>query len=308
MNKSDTVLFFVSLFLSVSFWIIHSLSLEFSTSVSVPVVAVSNIPGRFSESSYPVEVVARCRTNGYSAMIASGNPVRVRISPDDLHYMGGDYFSMSANEMSAYAEKIFGPGVTLESFMSSSYTFRFSVENNKTVPVEPAFNVIFKEQYMQSAPIALSPDSVMVYGDPTLLEKIDRIYTQPLTLDNVSASRQGSVPLMVPEGMRLSDSQSHYTIPVSRFVEIRKNVRMSVRGVPASKELLVFPSTAEVTFRCAFPVNGDITENVQFYIDYQEFASSINGRCMARFDEIPEGILDYSVTPEIFECLESEKE
>ena len=41
----------------------------------------------------------------------------------------------------------------------------------------------------------------------------------------------------------------------------------------------------------------------EFYIDYRDFAGSRTGRCVPRADGIPPQVIDYTVTPEVFDCL-----
>ena len=201
-------------------------------------------------------------------------------------------------------DALFGNDVRLESFIAPSYTFKFPQENHKRVPVIPVSSLTFRPQYMQSAPLRVSPDSVIVYGEPAYLEAIDRIQTRRLTLTNLSASKTGTIRLETPKGVRLSDSQVDYALDVSRYVEIRKTVSVQARNVPSGRDLSVYPSTAEVLLRCAFPMVKDRTDELQFYVDYDDFQHSVTGRCVARADALPPGVIAWSLHPEIFECVE----
>ena len=59
-------------------------------------------------------------------------------------------------------------------------------------------------------------------------------------------------------------------------------------------------------FRCVFPVSKDPTEAVRLYIDYGDFVSSLNGRCIPKALSLPSGVIDYYVYPEVFDCILSE--
>ena len=299
---------FASLLLASALWLGHNLSLRYSGTISIPVVAESNIPGHFTTSEYPVVISARCRANGYSMLIGGRRAVRVEIAPEDFHRSEGDYFSISANELSRYTEKIFGPGVSLESFSASSYKFKFGVENNKTVPVLAVNSISLGDEYARVGGIQLQPDSVIVYGDPHTIESVHRINTESLTLSGITSSKHGTLKLVAPKGTRLSESQVHYTLHVTRCVEMKKKVKVDVRNVPDDRTLMVFPSTAEVTFLCPFPMDEDPSGSIRLYIDYEEFVLSLNGRCVARTEELPENILSYEIEPQIFECFETSAE
>ena len=47
--------------------------------------------------------------------------------------------------------------------------------------------------------------------------------------------------------------------------------------------------------------------DVTRYIDYEDFAKSRTGECIARFSEFPVGVISCSSEPEVFECMESDR-
>ena len=69
----------------------------------------------------------------------------------------------------------------------------------------------------------------------------------------------------------------------------------------------IYPSTAEVLLRCVFPMASDRSGEMQFYIDYADFAGSLSGKCVARTDALPQGVINWSMQPEVFECVEEGK-
>ena len=309
-NGRDLAVFLLSLLLAFSIWISHNLSLQYSSVVSVPVIALSNIEGHQAESSNTSPVVARCRTTGYRLLrknrMSRREQLRVYFSPDDLHHEEGDVYYITGNELSGYFSEIFGDNVQLESFVSSRVEFRFPEENHKTVPVQAVSVVDFKPQYMASGPMKIVPDSVIVYGEPLQIQNIDRVVTETITLQNLSSGAHGMARLDTPRGnVRLSVDEVSYALNVSRYVEIRREVKLSTRNVPAGRDLTVYPSVVEVVFRCVFPLASDPTDAISFFVDYNDFASSINGRCVPRDGGLPSSVIDYTVEPQVLECIES---
>lgn len=307
-NGRDLVGFLLSLLLAFSIWMAHNLSLQYSSLISVPVIAESNIEGRSAVSSNTVSIVARCRTSGYNLLgknrSADRRQTHIYFSPEDLHHEEGDLFTISSNELGGYVNEIFGDDVLLESFLSSSVQFRFPVENNKRVPVQPISIIEFKPQYTASGPLKMAPDSVTVYGEPMQLEQIDRVVTSTITLQNLSSSTHGVASLKTPNGVRISDNEVSYSIEVTRYVEVRAELPVVVRNVPAGRELVVYPSSVAVVFRCAFPLGYDPSDGARFYIDYKDFVNSINGSCVPHAEGISSSVIDYSITPQVFECIE----
>ena len=307
----DLTVFILSLMLAFSIWLIYNLSLNYTGVVSVPVTAHSNIEGHAQVSSTTSAVVARCNTTGFKLIglkhYSNHNVRDVFIASTDLHGDGGEDFHMTPDELVGYIGDIFGDGVRVESFISRNVKFRFPYENNKKVPVQPVQNLLFRSQFMARGGMKVEPDSVVIYGEPFHLEKIDRVLTRTISLSDLHTSAHGVVKIEPVAGVRMSETSVNYSLEVSRFVEIPTTVAVRVRNVPPGRELAVFPSTAEVVFHCTFPVTDNPTEDVVFYVDYKDFEESINGRCVARTSGMPEGVIDWRIDPQVFSCVEKSR-
>ncbi len=307
-NKRDVTVFFTSLLLAFGIWLLYNMNQSYSATLQSQIYVKSNLPGYFPKSSDPVTVEARCHATGYD-MVRSrrrmrGKPVTIQVEPESLTEDGNGGFLLSSNVLGAHVGELFGSEVRLESFIAPTYTFHFPQENHKTVPVIPVSYLDFRSQYMQKEPLRLQPDSVIVYGEPAYLDNVERIYTHRLSLSNIHSSKSGSIVLECPKGVRLSDAEVSYALDVTRYVELRRTVSVTVRNVPSGRKLSVFPSSAEVLFRCVFPLAADHTAEMQFYIDYADFQHSVSGKCVAKTDELAQGVLNWSIQPEIFECVE----
>ena len=217
-------------------------------------------------------------------------------------------YSITGNELTGYVNDIFGDDVRLESFVSTDVLFRFPKENHKVVPVQVISTVSFKPQYMASEPFTVEPDSVTIYGEPSAIRNVDRVLTETISLQNLSSSPHGMAKLELPlMGVRLSVPEVSYSMVVSRFVEVKSRIKVNVRNVPSGRTVSVYPSVADVNFKCAFPLSSEPSEEVELYIDYNDFARSINGKCIPHFSGLPSDVLDYSIEPQVFECIENFK-
>ena len=308
LDGRDISVFLMSLLLAFSIWLIHNLSLNYSDTISVPVVAQCNLEGHSNVSSNSSMIAARCRTSGFSLLrirhLARRKAQTIKFDSKDLHHKDGEIFYISAAELGNYVTEIFGDGVRLESFLSETVQFRFPFENNKRVPVQAVQVLSFKPQYMAMGQIRLQPDSVTVYGEPFHLEHIDRVFTRTIDLLNLKSSAHGVARIEPISGVRMSESEVNYSLDVTRYVEVSSEVIIGVRNLPAGRKLSVYPSTANVVFKCAFPLSQDPADGVQFYIDYQDFVKSKGGKCIAHASRIPDGVIECSVTPEVFDCVE----
>ena len=311
LSAGEIVSLIVSLALAFIIWLIINLSKDYSGVVSVPVVAECQIDGHSGVSSNSVTVSARCRTNGFnlvSERYSRGRrTVKVRFKPQDLrHGSEPDVFYICGAAKNGYVGNIFGEETSLEAFITDTMTFVFPAENYKKVPVELVHDISYRPQYMTSAPLKVNPDSVIVYGDAARLDNIDRVRTMQLNLSDVHDNIHGSLKLQRIHGVRLSTDEIRYDITVSRFTELRRSVPVEVWNVPAGRKVEVYPSTADVLFRCTFPLVADPSDSFKLFIEYKDFASSMGGRCIPSALKLPRGVIDYHIEPEVFTCVESE--
>ena len=311
MKAGDRIIFLVSLLVAFAIWFMSELSREYAGTISVPVTAECNLDGHSTLSSNTAVVSARCRTDGYRLLQERSRkerrPVRVRFASGDLHRTGPDSFCITGNAIHTYVDQFFGGGTVVEAFITDSLVFTFPRENHRKVPVEVPLSVGYRSQYMRSAPFRVTPDSVTVYGDAERLENIVRVKTAPVTFGDVHETMHGSLRLDRVKGVRLSVEEVSYELPVSRYVELRSTVPIEVWNAPAGKRLQVFPSSAEVVLRAAFPLARDPFESFRLYVDYQDFNASLGGRCVPQPFQLPAGVLDYRLEPEVFDCIELER-
>lgn len=272
--------------------------------MNVPVNASSNIEGRAVRASSTVTVVARCKTNGFrlQALSKRKKAAEVMFNAEDLFHKEGDIYGISASDLYKYAPDIFGDGVTLDALIQN-VEFRFPEENHRKVPVIPVKNVTFKPQYTSVGEIRLSPDSVTVYGDPSRLQNIDAVVTSTFTHKDLGRSVHGRARIEAPSGLRISDYETSYFIDVTRYVEVKASVLIGTRNVPAGTTLSIYPSTADVSFKCVFPIGKNPADNAEFFVDYKDFVGSLTGRCVIRGEGIGDGVISYSIEPEICDCL-----
>lgn len=300
----------MSLLVSFVVWLASNLSQSYSGVVSVPIVAESNIYGHSRESSAPSTVTARCHMSGYNLLrspYGRGRKIqKVKIEKQDLHHASEDLFYISGSSLNAYSDNIFGEGTSVDAFISDTVFFLFPKINHRKVPVELVQNISFRSEYMGAAPLKIEPDSVVLYGEESKIGNIDRVMTSPLDLDDVHQTQTGSLRLGKIKGVEMSSDDVRYTLSVTRYVEIKTTVQLEVQNCPSGKRLLVYPSSADVILHCAFPITRDPSESFRLYVDYDEFASSINGRCIPRATSLPPGVIDYKIIPEVFDCILSE--
>ncbi len=304
----EWIIMVLSLVIAVFVWALTNLSKDYSGTISVPVVAESNIDGHGLESSNTVVVSARCRTDGFRLLREKSRRerkvVKVRFDRADLRNTAPHTYCVIGGTKNSYVNQFFGEGANVEAFITDTLKFVFPVENHKRVPVDVHKVIQCRSQYMPSGPFRISPDSVTIYGEDVHLAAVERVTASRLLLTDVHESQHGVLRLNPVKGVRISADEVSYELPVSRYVELRAAVPVEVWNAPAGHQLQVYPPTAQVVLRCTFPLSKDPLSSFKLYVDWRDFSESISGRCVARTLRLPTGVLEYRVEPEVFDCVE----
>ena len=307
----DWAVLLLALLLAFSIWLIHNMALKYNDNLCASVVAVSNIDGHASKSINECQVTARCRATGYKHLMYGlknrARSIEVNFPASALKHKSGDEYYILSSDLMEYSGQIFSSGISVEYFNADTLFYRFPFENHKTIPVEAVFSLAYRQQYMSDGRVEISPDSVIVYGEPFRLESINSIKTEPIRYSDLHSDVNGTVKLEQIQGVRVSDSQISYSIDVVRFTELQTVTPIGAVNVPDGKTLSVYPSVARVSVKYEFPPVAGFTEEVSLVVDYGDFQESLSGKCRVKMIAPKEGVISYEINPPYVECIAEER-
>lgn len=306
-NRRDWVVLLLALLLAFSIWLIHNLSLRYNDYLNASVIAVCSIDGHSETSANRCEVMARCRTTGYNVLKynrrAKHSSKKVTFSPAVMKHDRDDIYYVTSADLQEYAHLIYGDNVTVEYFVSDTLFFRFPYQDSKKVPVSIVSSLSFRPQYMGYGALECVPDSVVIYGERKKLESVSRVYTAPVKHSDLHEDIRGLVNIEKIRGVRMSVSEVHYSLDVTRYVEFSGRRPVTPVNVPPGKVMTVLPSYVDVTWKCVFPMNKDMQSDMEFEVDYNDFVNSLSGKCMVRTSELPDGVISCQTSPEVVDCV-----
>ena len=307
----DWAVLLLALLLAFSTWLIHNLSLKYNDFLTAPVIAQCSIDGHSDLSSNQCQITARCRTTGYSLirhdMYGDMRVRTVAFKPEVMRHQKDDIYYVTASDLQEYSHLIYGDDVTVEYFGSDTLFFTFPSVDYRKVPVHPVYSISYMDQYTGVGDLTVEPDSVTIYGEVNLLDNVDRVYTKPLKRTGLDADIHGLIGLEPVPDVRISTDEVTYSLEVSRYVEIKTEVKVLTRNVPADKEMFLLPSKVKTSLKCRFPLKGDPAGSMELYVDYEDFIRTVSGKCPVRHVTLPEGVISYEVDPFYVECIVSDK-
>ena len=150
---------------------------------------------------------------------------------------------------------------------------------------------------MADGNLSVEPDSMLIYGEPYILEGVDRVYTRAINHSDLSEDFRGVIGLEQIKGVRFSVDQVRYQQNVKRYVELDLNLPVRTVNVPQGKVLRVYPSEARVKLRCSFPLIEDPEKGLSLQADYNDYITSRTGKCILKLSGASRGVISYQIEP-----------
>ena len=115
---------------------------------------------------------------------------------------------------------------------------------------------------------------VEILGPKEILDTISEVNSTPLDLSSVNESKDVSLGIVVPEGLRISQGEDYITVKVNviRFATKDFNVKYSITGESEGVKITPTKDTIKVTISGYEDEIGNVTEeNIKASIDVSSF-------------------------------------
>ena len=304
------LLFVFCLFLASFVWVVHKMSGEFSHVFQYKIQASTNIAGRKSLSVSENEITLRAKSSGFYILQQRYSPKKgvlnleinsrlfSKLPEEEIFYLMTSDIRESITE--GLSEKI-----SVEYVATDTLKFLFPVETSKVVPISLRRRVTYRGQYMPVGEIRLKPDKILLYGEESLLDKVDSVVTRPVYLNDINAPVTDIVALEKISGLRYSDEEVYYTINVERYVEERIDLPVLVINIPDSVSVLTSPSEVAITYRVSFKnaksFRGE--ESIELIADYHDMTGTNSSMLKVKAIGDMSTILEYKIEPPFLEAI-----
>ena len=290
-------------------WLLHKLSMEYTTYFRYEVSVVSDMPGYATNSQTEETVLAKGKASGFYILKHQWGPVpqlSLYIPEKDIRPSGnrdGD-FAIAASALSGPLIEELSGDLKLESLLRDSIYVSFTQVASKRCKIALQGNYSFDPQYSSFRPPALTPDSVTVTGPISILERIDSVLSQPVQLKALQKDMQGVVALLPIEGVHYSVKEVRYEIFVTRFISHSLTREIRVENLPAGTNVLVVPAKLSLQFWAPYDTPESLfKEYFDVVINYKDIAQSISGKLIPECRTLPDYVKNLSLDPPLVECI-----
>jgi len=248
-KPGKTKAFFICLVIASFLWVVHALNTVYTHSFSIP-VEFKNLPvDKKPLMQLPLQIKADIKASGLKlAIMLIRQPFKTLVI--DLNSLKtanrGQNYVLSGSPIDY--EKIFHFETTVKHLYPDTLYFTERTGFEKNVPVKVPLNLSCREGFGFQPPV-ITPAFVTVWGDSSILNTVDTVYTPILNLTQLTNNVKETVPLIKPgSGIYTSLSAVEVNIQVGRLVEHHITVPITDLKEYSDKQISIFPAFARIKF------------------------------------------------------------
>ena len=211
------------------------------------------------------------------------------INIDFKEYSSDGILKYSYNDLISSLKERFGNTALITSVSLDSLQLMYTTNPGKKVPILVNCQVFPASGTTLEGSVKASPGSVFIYGSKEVLDTINYVSTEPVTLRNISETTEMEVKIKKIKGARAIPSKVNLIVPIEPLVKKQAMVTITAINVPEGEELLLFPSKVPVEYYVAMSrLNDDEDENIELVVNYDEIPFSKSGKLPLETHKFPE--------------------
>jgi YbbR domain-containing protein len=276
MNKKILTIISSILF-SIILWGSVTLSNSYFTTIFVP-VRLSNIPNGYGVGYKTLkETSLRIKGEGWKLIsIALGNEEDFIVPAGNID---GD--SKSVRLSNALGDNAWlSTGLQVFDISPDTMSYKLERIREKKVVIKPDVELNFKSEYGLVSPIKTIPESVVVYGPVSLLQKLQYVNTTNKIYSNLDEAVNEKVELKKLENINFNRYSCELKFDVQKIVDRKfDNLQVEVINVPKDQSIILMPSRISVVLRGGINLLGKLkAEEIRPYIDYGDIIKDTLGQ------------------------------
>lgn len=244
------------LIISALFWLLTTLSKDYSTILYFPVEYVNLPEDKIVITPLPNHLGVEINSFGFNLLwhkLQGGlSPIEFDADIENMknHGKENSYFIATSTKLAEISSQL-DHELKVVSVNPDTIFFRFSQKAFKTVPVKPDYDVTFEKQYQLAQDVSVEPSTVQVSGPGVVIDTVSMIRTDKISLQNLSQSTVQEVKLLMPKApnVNLSAEVAQVSFPVEKFTESTSQVKIDIINLPKGYKLKLFPEKVDIVYQ-----------------------------------------------------------
>lgn len=308
-GKRRVITFFICLFVSASFWLLMTLSKEYTVVERFP-VQYSHIPSdKVISNNLPQDLDIEIKAKGFGLLAYKFRKHHETISLDirDAKLLGrkGVYY-LIANDRIDKINLQLNKETRVLKVSPDTIFINFNKKVNKVVPVKSNLSLEFDKLFNLTDSVKLEPKYITISAEAELVDKIDFIETQTMILKDVGASTTVKLQLVKKEEYKHIEFSQPFVkaiVNVTKFTEGSLELPIEVENLPSGYSFKTFPDKVVVKFNVAFENYEKINASgFRAVVDYKKIDKQGN-KLKIQLLKIPDGIRNVKLVTERVEYI-----
>lgn len=248
-KPGKTKAFFICLVIASFLWLAHSLNTVYTYSFRVPVLFRNMPQNKKPMGELPDHVFVDAKASGLKLLLILLNePYRqMEIDFNNLVSVNRNRnYVLSASHLDFSSSLKFN--TQIKRINPDTLYFSERTGFQKIVPIKVPMELKCVEGFACKKPTVL-PSFITIWGDTDVIESIDTIYTQPLTLSNISQNVNASLEFIKPsQKVYTTVNETNVTIEVARLLEQSLTIPITDIHHQPHQQVNFYPSSVKLRF------------------------------------------------------------
>jgi len=286
-QKKSSRAFVIALLVSFLIWVLINLSKNHEKTVLVNVLYGNVNEGDLVKSN---DSVLHIKIQGSGFSLLNKELEKLQYSIDAQK--NKSQWSWTVNDYQF--KKLFPKGIEVLNVDPKQLDFKVITLANKKVPIKSQIRVDTRLGYGITNS-DLSIDSVKIYGESSVIDKIFEIKTDSLNFENVFENESGKVLLNNErDDVKLEYQSVKYSFDIERFTQGAFQLVIQIKNIPKDKKITIFPKQVNVQFQSPLSLfSGYRAEGFGVYVDYNNINNS--NTLPIQMEYIPDGVRNVKV-------------
>ncbi|MDO8998755.1 MAG: YbbR-like domain-containing protein [Bacteroidota bacterium] len=295
--------FFICVAIACLLWILQALNTVYNYNLIVP-VTFKNLPqNKIALTQLPDKISVDVKASGLKLLLVLANKP---FKPVEIDFNTLKLTNKQQNYILTGSGLNFKGSFKFETQIKriSPDTLYFSEKNGyqKNVPVKVPLYLKCTQGFAFNHP-EISPSFITIYGDKSVINKIDTMYTQPLNLININQSYKGNLVIIKPNSfVSTSAAEVLITIEVNKLIEHTIQLPITALNSDNFKQITIFPSKVNVKFT-SMQNQFSISDTSLFRANINPLKINSNNKCSVVLSTVPGNVNIIGLEPKEVEIL-----
>ena len=263
------------------FWLILSLNDSVTRTLDIR-IKIDNVPDTVIFINDPPAVLHVTLRDKGTNIIRNGVVKRPQILINFRDFSDRGLFRFTPTDLSAALKSSLGGSAQILTQSLDSLSLVYTSNKGRRVPISVCAD-------LKTAPGSVLVDApepkertVMVYSTSNVIDTITKIYTEKISMRNLSETTELTVKLQPIAQTKIIPSTVKVKIPVEPLVKKESIVTVNADNVPEGESLLLFPMRIQVTYYVPMSLfNSDLVP-IDVSVDYADLKRTASDRIPVR--------------------------